>query len=56
MGHQGAVLAILKPVLNGVDANGFVQEGWGFNSIHNGAKIILYEGHDKFDQFVTQLQ
>jgi hypothetical protein len=53
MGHKGAVLAILKPVLNKVDANGFVLEGWGFNSIHNGVKIMLYEGHDKYDQFVT---
>jgi hypothetical protein len=56
MGHQGDVLAILKPVQNRVDANGFVLEGWAFNSIHNGVKIMLYEGHDKYDKFVTQLQ
>jgi hypothetical protein len=56
MGHQRAVLAILKPVMNMVDANGVVLEGWGFNTIHNGVKIMLYEGPDKYDQFVTQLQ
>jgi hypothetical protein len=56
MGHQGAVLAILKHVLNNVDANGFVLEGWGFNNIQNGVKVVLYEGHDKYDQCVTQLQ
>jgi hypothetical protein len=56
MGHRGAVLAILKPVLNMVDANGLVLAGWGFNYIHNGVNIMLYEGHDKYDQFVTQLQ
>jgi hypothetical protein len=33
IGHQGAVLAILKLVLNRVDANGFVLGGWGFNNI-----------------------
>jgi hypothetical protein len=55
MGNQGAVLAILKPVLTRVDANGFVLEGWGYNNIHNVVKIMLYEGHDKYDQFVTQL-
>jgi hypothetical protein len=47
MGNQGAMLAILKPVLTRVDANGFVLEGWGYTNIHNGVKIILYEGHDK---------
>jgi hypothetical protein len=36
MGHQGAVHTMLKPVLNRVDANGFVLEGCGFNNIHNG--------------------
>jgi hypothetical protein len=56
IGHQGAVLAILNPVLNKVDANGFVREGWGFNNIHNGVKIMLYEGHDNYDEFATQLQ
>jgi hypothetical protein len=56
MGHQGAMLAILKPVLNRADANGFVLEGWGFNNIHNGVKIVLYEGHAKYDQFVIQIQ
>jgi hypothetical protein len=56
MGHQGDVLAILKPVMNMLDANGFVLEGWGFNNIHNGVKIMLREGHDKYDEFVTQLQ
>jgi hypothetical protein len=55
IGHHGAVLAILKPVLNIVDANGFVLEVWGFNNTHNGLNIMLYEGHDKYDQFVTQL-
>jgi hypothetical protein len=56
IGHQGAVLAILKPLLIMVDASGFVLEGWGFNNIHNGVKTMLYEGHDKYDQFVAQLQ
>jgi hypothetical protein len=41
MGHQGAVLAILKPVLNMVYASGFVLEGWGFINIHNGVKIMM---------------
>jgi hypothetical protein len=50
------MLTILKPVLNEVDAHGFVLEGWGFNNIPNGVKIMLYEGHDKYDQFVTQLR
>jgi hypothetical protein len=39
-----------------VDANGVVLEGWGFNNIHYGVKIILHEGHDKYAQFVAQLQ
>jgi hypothetical protein len=55
MGHQGAVLATLKLVLKRVDANGFVLEGLGFDNIHNGVKIMLYEGHDMYDQFVTHL-
>jgi hypothetical protein len=56
MGNQGAVLCIQKPLLTRVDTNGFVLEGWGYNSIHNAVKIMLYEGHDKYDQFVTQLE
>ena len=56
MGNQGAVLCILKPVLTRVDTNGFVLEGWGYNSIHNAVKIMLHEGHDKYDQFVTELE
>jgi hypothetical protein len=51
VGHQEAVLEILKPLPNMVDANGFVLEGWGFKSIHNGMTIMLYVGHDKYDQF-----
>jgi hypothetical protein len=56
MGHQGAVLAILKQVLNIVDANGFVLEGLGFNIIHKGVTILLYEGNDKCYHCVTQLE
>jgi hypothetical protein len=44
MGHQGAVLNILKHVLNKFNSNAFVLEGWGLNNIHNGVKIMLYEG------------
>jgi hypothetical protein len=43
-------------VLTRVDTNGFVLEGWGYNNIHNAVRIMLYEGHDKYDQFVTQLE
>jgi hypothetical protein len=43
-------------VPNRVVANGFVLEGWGFNIIRNGVKIMMYEGQDKYDEFVTQLQ
>jgi hypothetical protein len=56
MGHQGAVLAILKPCLNMVDANGFVVEGSGFKNIHNGVKTMLYEGHDNYYHFVTHVE
>jgi hypothetical protein len=55
MGNLGAVLAMLKPMPTRVDANGFVVEGWGYNNIHNAVKIMLYEGHDEYDQFLTQL-
>jgi hypothetical protein len=56
MGNQGAVLAILKPAMNMVDANGLMLAGWGFNGIHNGVKTTMYEGFEKYDQFVTQIQ
>jgi hypothetical protein len=56
MDNHGPVLAALKPVLNIVDANGLVMEGRGFNNIHNNVKIMAYEGHEKYYQFVTQLQ
>jgi hypothetical protein len=55
MGNKGAVLAILKPVLTRVDANGFVLEGWGYNNMHNVVKLMLFEGHYKDGQFVKQL-
>jgi hypothetical protein len=55
MGSQGAVLAIPMPMLIMVDTNGFVLERWGYKNIHNAVKIMLYEGHDKYDQLATQL-
>jgi hypothetical protein len=48
MGNQGAVLAILNPVLTRVYANGFVLEGWVYNNIHTTVKIMLYKEHDKY--------
>eukprot|EP00873_Tetraselmis_striata_P010756 jgi/Tetstr1/431020/TSEL_002038.t1 len=56
LGHQGAVLAILKPLLRRVDEEGYVMEGWGVDSIHNAVKIMLYEGQDKYEQFITQME
>jgi hypothetical protein len=54
MGHQGAVLVILMPVVNIVASHGFVLEGLGFNNIHIGVKTMVYDGrYDKYDQFVT---
>eukprot|EP00873_Tetraselmis_striata_P014508 jgi/Tetstr1/434772/TSEL_023823.t1 len=56
LGHQGAVLAILKPLLRRVDEEGYVMEGWGVDSIHNAVKIMLYEGQDKYEQFITPME
>jgi hypothetical protein len=56
MGHQGAVITILKPMLNMLDANGFVPEDRSFvNNMHTGVKIMMYEGHDKYDPSTTHI-
>eukprot|EP00873_Tetraselmis_striata_P038123 jgi/Tetstr1/458387/TSEL_044825.t1 len=54
--YEGALLAILKPLLIRVDKSGYVMEGWAVKNIHNYVKIVLYEGQDKYDQFINQLE
>ena len=49
--NQGAVLCILKPIVEGWDDEGFVLSGQAVNSIYNCVKICIYEGADKYDQF-----
>eukprot|EP00873_Tetraselmis_striata_P012416 jgi/Tetstr1/432680/TSEL_022048.t1 len=56
LGHQGAVLAILNPLLMRVAKSGCVLEGWAVNSIHNAVKIMLYEGQYKHDQFINEME
>eukprot|EP00873_Tetraselmis_striata_P006096 jgi/Tetstr1/426360/TSEL_016672.t1 len=56
LGHQGAVLAILNPLLMRVAKSGCVLEGWAVNSIHNAVKIMLYEGQYKHAQFINEME
>eukprot|EP00873_Tetraselmis_striata_P038145 jgi/Tetstr1/458409/TSEL_044845.t1 len=32
------------------------MEGWGVDNIHNVVKIMLYEGQDKYEQFITHME